>query len=181
MGGIATKVSLEEFLANPEPGFHDFHELHNGEVVVVPPPTKRHMILQRRLARILTGLLEPAGFEVQLEFYFTLATNSRRADVAAMLQSRFGEAPLYLPLRGSPDLVIEILSPSNTALGLDAYRYECFNEGARQFWVINDEIKSVTVYDRTNRVALYDSTRESDIPLDEFRPGSVLSTRTIFE
>src|SRR4051794_26660077 len=49
----ATRVSLEEFQANPDIHYYDFHELHDGEVVVVSPPTVEHMLLQQRIQDLL--------------------------------------------------------------------------------------------------------------------------------
>jgi Uma2 family endonuclease len=174
---VATSISLEEFLSNPDIHYYDFHELHNGEVVVVSPPSDGHSDLQDRLQELLRPLLTVAGYLVRREYYYTLPSNSRRADVAALLQSRRN---LPATFRGGPDLVVEILSPSNKALDLDQLRTECFAEGTREFWIVNATLYTVLVYSRAHGVRLY-TLADGSIPLDEFVPGAKLSLAKIFE
>ena len=68
--------------------------------------------------------------------------------------------------RGAPDLVIEILSPSNTAMEmhrkLNLYR----NAGVREYWVIDPENKIVEAY------LLKNSRYESRI----LHPGDILAS-----
>ena len=81
--GAAIKISLEEFLSNPDIHYYDFHELHNGDAVVVSPPSDEHIDLQKHLESLFGSILTRAGYDVFREYYYTLASNSRRADVAA--------------------------------------------------------------------------------------------------
>jgi Uma2 family endonuclease len=83
--------------------------------------------------------------------------------------------------RGGPDLVAEIVSPSNTALYLDQLRTECFAEGPRELWILNATLYTVLVYSRANDgVRLY-TLADDSIPLDEFVPGTKLSLAYVFE
>ena len=63
-----------------------------------------------------------------------------RADVAVVAHSRreMNRASVF---RGGPDLLIEVLSPSNTAMDLDKLRSECFEEGTREFCQTNHALK----------------------------------------
>jgi Uma2 family endonuclease len=175
---VTTRVSLQEFLSNPDIHYYDFHELHNGEIVEVPPPTIEHLNLQLRFENLLALLLSGRGLTVWREFYYTVASNSRRADVAVVLESR-RQAHRDQVFRGGPDLVVEILSPSNTAQDLDLLRTECFQEGTRQFWVINPNLKTATVYQPSNIVALYDLDSPR-IPLGDLARGAEFSLDAIF-
>jgi Uma2 family endonuclease len=176
---VATRVSLEEFLSNPDIHYYDFHELHNGEVVVVSPPSGTHVDMQVRLEAALRSALSGFGYAVLREFYYTLASNSRRADVAAVLESR-RQVNRNKVFRGGPDLVVEILSPSNTTLDLDLLRTECFQEGSKQFWVINPNLRTVTVYKPSNAVSMYDFG-SANIPLDEFATNAVIPVAEVFQ
>jgi Uma2 family endonuclease len=100
----ATQVTLEEFLKNPDIHYYDFHELHNGEVVAVSPPSEAHIEMQQRLQSLLHGLLSGAGYDVRREFYYTVESNSRRADVAVIRKARrdVGSSKAF---RGGPDLL----------------------------------------------------------------------------
>ena len=175
---VATQVSLDEFLANPDIHYYDFHELHNGEVVLVSPPSIEHLALQVRLEIELRSLLARLSYDVFREFYYTLASNSRRADVAVVAQGRLqmNRAKVF---RGGPDLLIEVLSPSNTTMDLDKLRSECFQEETREFWQINQALKTVTVYRGVHTVAVY-GEGDRGIPLDAFQAGAVLPMDAVF-
>ena len=173
----ATQVTVQEFLANPDIHYYDSHELHSGEVVVVSPPSEAHLALQERIERLLQRVLSDNGFAVLREYYYTLSSNSRRADVAAVLRSRRDPANRQ-PFRGGPDLVVEILSPTNTAMDLDRLRAECFAEGTREFWQINQELKTVTVFRRRNAVAVF--TDDDQVIALDVSPGVEIPVSSIF-
>jgi len=108
-----TLVSLKEFVHLPdEPGKQ---ELSNGELVIVPPPKFIHQKLSRRLYNALHACLAATGAgEVWYETGFQLGPNTvRQPDVAVVLGHR--QAPDDEWLQGSPDIVIEVLSPANFA------------------------------------------------------------------
>lgn len=46
---------------------------------------------------------------------------------------------------GAPDLVNEVLSPSNTAAEMDDKQKLCFSNGCREFWLVNEDKKTVCV------------------------------------
>jgi len=48
--------------------------------------------------------------------------------------------------RGAPDLVIEILSPSNTALEMERKRVLYQRAGVREYWVVDTRDNRITVY-----------------------------------
>lgn len=151
----ATKVSLEEFVANPDPHYYDFHELHDGEIVEVAPPTHDHVRLQKWLEKALDSLLAADGrYEAYREFYYTLPSEARRADVAVVLGSRWSGNASF---SGAPDLVVEILSPSNSMTDIVHLRSVCMEGGARQFWAVDMPSQKVFVFDR-NSVTEYSAT-----------------------
>ena len=48
--------------------------------------------------------------------------------------------------RGAPDLVVEILSPSNTAIEMQRKFHVYREAGVTEYWVLEGEYKSLTVY-----------------------------------
>ena len=47
--------------------------------------------------------------------------------------------------RGAPDLVIEILSPSNTAMEMDRKKNLYLKAGIQEFWIVNPELKQIEI------------------------------------
>ena len=178
MIATATKISLEEFQANPDIHYYDFNELHNGEIVLVPGPTVEHMEMQQRLEDLLRAVLGPE-YTARREFYLTLPTESRRVDVAAVRKDRL-QSQRKKVFFGAPELIIEILSPSNTALDVDHLRAVCLEEGTRQFWAVNMEQQTVMVYKPGFEATLHSSRRRPEIMLSELNPGAVIPLDAIF-
>jgi len=52
----------------------------------------------------------------------------------------------YEGCRGTPDFVIEILSPSNTAIEMERKLKLYQNAGVREYWIVDPENKGVTAY-----------------------------------
>lgn len=58
-------------------------------------------------------------------------------------------------LFGAPDLVIEILSPSNSAKKMLDREKICLENGAKEFWVIDPDARLVQITTNNGRVARY--------------------------
>jgi Uma2 family endonuclease len=136
-------LTVAEFLKLPDPKAGSL-ELHHGEVVIVPPPKWRHQKLQERIAATLRLHLNHSG-TVMVEMGFQPAPEFEmwKADVGYIRMEREAEVEDYL--QGAPDLVVEVLSPSNTADEIDDRRTICMSNGCLSFWVVNDKRKTVSV------------------------------------
>lgn len=170
-------LSLEEFLKMGGEHYHDFHELHNGEIVLVPPLTAEHLLMQARILELLRSALS-SNYVVQSELYLTLASESRRTDIGVVQRRRLEEQK-HKVFFGAPDIAVEILSPSNTVLDLDHLRHVCLQHGTRQFWLVNMDQKTITVYKPDFLVTVHHSGNP-DIPLD-LEGEATVSTNAIFE
>lgn len=177
MLAVATKLSVEEFLALDDDNFRDFHELHAGEIVEIALPSKEHIVAQRIIEQRMTEVCGPAGFEVIREFFFVLPEEARRADVA-MLEAAWAREQPKETFQGAPPLVMEILSPSNKHMDLDHLREVCFCHGTREFWIVNMEFRTVLVYRPHRKVVLYGPG--DSIPLDSFGIQTALAVDTLF-
>lgn len=177
MATLVAKMPVEEFLAQPGPTYHDFHELHDGEVIEVPSPTVEHMEAQYGIEALLQARCSVAGFVARREFYLTLATEARRVDVALVKRERL-DAQRKKVFFGSPELVVEILSPSNLQMDLDHLRETCFQNECLEFWIINLELQTVTVHRRARVVNVY--VPGDQIPLDTFGAASPIPAAEIF-
>jgi Uma2 family endonuclease len=122
--------------------------LRHGEVVAVSFPKLWHVLMQLRLVRLLEALL--ADFIVGSEFPFRAVAefDLRSADVAAVSRQRCSAADPDGDLRGAPELVIEVKSPSNTRRELQEKAFLCLANGTIEFWIVERDPKSVTVIQR---------------------------------
>ena len=138
-------MTFAEFEQLPDPK-EGRHELRHGELITVAPPIHEHYLVQRRLRRLLEGPAADAG-EVDIEMAFRALPDHeyRVADVALVFKDRWGQIPRTGILHGAPDLVIEVLSPSNTVSEIFDKKTLCLENGSREFWVVNIEHRQVEV------------------------------------
>jgi Uma2 family endonuclease len=139
-------------------------ELRNGEVVKLPPPKLKHVIVQENLRGLLKQAAGDAGsVYVEIGFQAFLDGNYRIADVAFVPTDRLKSQDPEGYFRGAPDLVIEVLSPSNTAAEMREKKKLCLENGAIQFWIADTDLREVEVCTRDGRSITYKSGQE--IPL----------------
>lgn len=170
MSALPALITVEQFRTLPADG--DAYELHHGEIVRMTRPKAKHYELQRRLVRLLESKL--AGFgQVGMEFpYRPVAEfDLRVADVAAVRQARWDAIDPEDNLRGAPDLVIEVLSPSNTKGQLRELATLCLANGAVEFWVVDAERQSVTVMRKDGVPRTW--TSQESLPLEAFGGGEL--------
>jgi Uma2 family endonuclease len=155
MAALPHILTVAEFRELPEGGEFTY-ELHHGEVVPVTRPKARHSKIQRRLMLTLTKQLEHFGAVATEWPYRALPEyDLRAADIAVISRERWEAIDEDDNLRGAPDLVIEVKSPSNTRRQLGETVSLCLSSGAREVWILEPEKKSVAVYRRDHPIALY--------------------------
>ena len=101
----------------------------------------------------------------------------RGADVAFVSSRRWEETPDDDNLPGSPELVVEILSPSNTVAEMREKSALYLSTGAQQFWVVDPKRKTVSVTDQSGVTTVYQE--QERIPLSLF--GSDLALKDLFQ
>lgn len=144
-------ITWEDFVRLPErPEAAKRYELHDGEVVLVPPARPLHIKLQKRIESLLEDLAAERGV-VTTEFPYRPVPNLQFwfADVAYIPQADWDalpddEYPIY-----APPLIVEVLSPSNTPAKVNRQRIVALSSGTREFWVVDAASRSVQVTDLT--------------------------------
>jgi Uma2 family endonuclease len=151
MSSILTRlVSWKEFEQLPDPDDGQHLELHDGEVVAVPPPKPRHSFVQMRIQELFR-VVENFGFIAATEFPYKPAPDYQfwYADVAVLPRSVRAamayqrEWELY-----APPLIVEVLSPSNRPRKLNQQRAVAMSHGTQEFWVVDADTRSVHVTTR---------------------------------
>ena len=147
----AKKLTYEAFLALPET--KQRYEVIDGEMVVMSPsPTPEH----QRITLNLSLQLAPFVREHHLGEFFiapldVLITRTplqtRQPDLLFVSTSR---RDIIGPqqIEGGPDLIIEILSPSNTRADMEAKLQDYWLIGGQEGWRVSPEARSIEVMQR---------------------------------
>jgi Uma2 family endonuclease len=173
-------VSVEEFRELPLDDGAFRRELHHGEVVALTRPNFRHYQIQCRLQDLLSA--RSAGNFVGIEFAFRPLPEHELwcADVACVSRERMASIDPDDNLRGAPEMVIEVASPSNRWSDLYDRQNMCLENGGLEFWVVDPRHRTVTVWVQDTGVtyragmdvplnrALFD---EQALPVDEIFEG----------
>ncbi|MBI4639744.1 MAG: Uma2 family endonuclease [Candidatus Tectomicrobia bacterium] len=175
-------MTAEDLLRMPDDGFR--YELVSGELRRMPPAGHTH----GRIAATVTGSLvqhvatNKLGTVYAAETGFKLAANPghvRAPDVAFIRRERVievGEIEGYWP--GAPDLVVEVVSPSDSYSEVEEKVFDWLEAGTRMVIVINSRRRAVTVYHSLTDIIVL---KENDT-LDGGKvvPGWTMPVRDLF-
>jgi Uma2 family endonuclease len=127
------------------------YEVIYGEAFAIPTPNERHQAtLMEILGQFYVYLrgkpckMYPAPFDVRL-FYKEDESDDTvvQPDIVIICdEKKRGEEGC----RGAPDLAVEILSPSNTAIEMERKLKLYRQAGIREYWVVDPENNGLTVY-----------------------------------
>ena len=165
--GLTTFAEFEKF---PDP-VAGHYELHHGQVVLMPPRKKVHMQIQQVLFDLLSPLLGGLGF-LTIEFAFRPAPEYEawQCGIGFALQDRWDKDDHEYFL-GAPDLVIEVLSASNTMDEILERQAICLANGCRAFWTVDPKRRTVMLTNPSGVTVTY--TASSSVPLPDPLPGSI--------
>ncbi len=144
-------VSWDDFVRLPEaPGPAERYELHDGEVVVVPPPRPLHLKIQTRTERLLQAIAADRGI-VRIEFPYRPLPNLQYwiADVVYIPQAEWDAMPLDSYPVYAPPLIVEVLSPSNIPAKVNRQRIVALSGGTQEFWVVDPSNRTVQITNLT--------------------------------
>ncbi len=169
-------LTVEQYRQLPERD-DVMRELHWGQVVILTRPKMKHSRLQYRLVELLRPKVEGRGIvAAEIPFRALPEYDLRAADVAFVSQARWDAADAEDNLQGSPELVIEVLSRSNTKAEIREKAALYLATGAEEFWVVDPKSKTVSVA-RREADPIVDANGQR-IPLPLF--GSQLELDLIF-
>lgn len=149
MASFSRLITVEQFWELPDDNFPEafLHELQHGEIVALPRPKHGLYEVQFGLFRLLDARLRSfgmVGFEMA---YRPLPEfELRAADVAFVSQARWDGVNPDDVLHGSPDLLVEVMSPSSTEKGLREVVCYGLATDAKEVWIVDGGQKSVTAF-----------------------------------
>ena len=179
------KLTYDDFVQFPDDGKR--HELIDGEHYVTPSPNTKHQTIALNLAGHLwsyvhkhrTGRVFIAPFDVVFSDFDIV-----EPDVLFVSKARQADVLTAKHVRGAPDLVVEIGSPSTRKRDetIKRHLYERF--GVTEYWVIDPELDTITVYrlieGRFTRTAEL-SLEHDDALTSPLFPGLELRLADIFD
>ena len=139
-------MTVAEFSNLPKDDGPVYHELRHGEIVTVTRAKYGHYSIQRRTRRLMEALA-PLDSLVDIEFAYRPLPEHELwvADVAYVSPSREKSIDPNGYLTGAPDIVIEVLSPSNTVEEIEQKKLVCLRSGTREFWVLDPKRRQIRV------------------------------------
>ena len=147
MAVTSALLSVAEFARLPQPSGGVRQELHHGEVFEMPPVKMLHTRLQMRLVSLLESARNPTEYRVAVEFPFRPAPEYEVwvADVALFSLALWEQTADDDYYRGVPAIVIEVLSPSNSASEMLDREETCLRYGGQEFWLVDPKRENVKV------------------------------------
>jgi Uma2 family endonuclease len=159
-------MTVEEFSKLPKDQGPVYHELRHGELVPVTRPKLKHHFIQSWLRDQFKTMAPPGSFVEYVVAFRPLPEHELWvADVAYLSAERFRQADPEDYIRGAPDLVIEVLSPSNTAAEIYEKEKLCLENGTREFWAVDPDRRQVKVSTPDGLTQTWRSGQEIPLPL----------------
>ena len=141
---LAPPRSLAEYLTMPEgPPYYEFI---NGVAHFMPSPTTTHQRILRRICRLMDLFVETYGLgEVLFAPLDVYLSDEEYYQPDMLFVSNERKSIIQERIYGAPDLVVEVLSPSNGYKDLTHKKrmYEAF--GVREYWILDPLEKAVEV------------------------------------
>ncbi len=168
-------LTAEEFAERPDPGYPE--ELVKGKVVAMPPPKARHGFSCAEVVFFLRSYLQ--DHDVGRVFANDAGVITERGpdsvrgpDVAYYSYEKIPKGPLpdsypVVP----PDLIIEVLSPSDQWRKVLVKVAEYINAGVTVVGVLDPKRRALYLYDGDEPVRILNETDELTLPtlLGDFR------------
>lgn len=148
---MATETRLytaDEFLDMPDDG--KIYELHYGVIIEVAGSKNIQTVLAMWIGFLLLTFVEAhklGGWVSGADGTYVLDRyNTRIPDVAYLTAESVARQKRGEYLRGAPDLVVEVISESNTPAEMKQRVGAYLNAGARLIWLVYPETLSIEVY-----------------------------------
>jgi len=179
----AVKLTYEDYLLLPDDGMR--HELIDGEHFVSPAPLPHHQLLLIRLVFELETYRRAKGAGTLLIAPTDVVFSGLDVVQPDLLFIREGgSAQVGAHVAGAPDLVVEILSPSNRRYDEVTKRNLYERAGVGEYWLVDPEAETVKVLRREGAGfggPQLLSARDGDVLSSPLLPGLAISLAALFE
>lgn len=175
------KLTYREYQHFPDDGKR--HEIIDGEHHMSPAPSYNHQTVSRWIQYQLMRQIEEPGRGVVIDAPVDVELNEInivQPDIVVVAQSR---REVVSPARivGLPDLIVEILSPSNprqdTELKLRLYE----QVGVPEYWIVDGEAKRLFRYRLAGAAYEPPTTHESSIEYERLEMKATVDLALVWK
>ena len=145
-----TLLTAEQFLGLP-PDEGRIRELDEGRLIEMPPPSLVHMIVVATIMRLFSKHIEESERRLVCDAGTRIPAcsgHAKRIPDVLLLQKEKARAMHASGgwYEGTPDLAVEVVSPTDTAEDLDRRVQQYLGAGAQAIWVVYPETRHVIVH-----------------------------------
>jgi Uma2 family endonuclease len=136
--------TYDDLLSLPDDGKR--YEIIEGDLYEMPPPSAYHAVTRINLLFVLGPAVLARGgriFTAPFDVFF-LGANPIQPDIVVTL-TELGGRLRRRGFEGVPDLVVEVLSPSNRVHDVLTKRALYARAGVREYWIVDPIERSVDV------------------------------------
>ena len=141
-----TKLTYQDFILFPDNGKR--HELIDGDHYMTPAPSVRHQAISRNIEyffekyfrKTKKGSIFDAPIDVYLSDYDIVEPDLIIISIknSSIIEEKY--------IKGPPDIIIEILSPSTKKNDLSLKKHLYEKHGVKEYWIVNPFINEITQY-----------------------------------
>ena len=146
--GTKTMMTVEQFAQMHTAETEDF-ELVEGELIPLSSGTPRHARIRRRVERLIENYFErnPIGEPLGEVDCRVAGDTVRRPDVSVFLGERMRRIDMNsIPVPFAPDIAVEVLSPSESAVDVRRKVREYLLAGTQEVWLLDHTNGEVLVH-----------------------------------
>ena len=175
----AVRYTYQDLLALPESAAR--HEILDGKLYVTAAPRVNHQRVVRDMGAIMHGLAREHGLG-EVVGPVTIHAHDEMVFEPDLVFVHAGRSQIIDPegdIHGVPDLVIEVLSPSNRSYDRNMKRKHYFESGVPEVWLVDIGSRSIDVWrldsptpERVEEAVIWRVGELTlEIPLDEIFRG----------
>jgi len=120
-------------------------QLINGELIMSPAPAPLHQRVLRKLFKIIDALNLPGEiFFAPIDLYID-NTNVFHPDLV-YISPLHAKSITERGIEGKVDLVVEIISPSNSYTDRNQKKKKYLEFGVKEYWIVDPANKTIEIY-----------------------------------
>jgi Uma2 family endonuclease len=153
MTQITERLTFEDYLTYDD-GTNNRYELERGKLILMNPPTVRHLLIAKFIERLLDDEINRLGLSwvaLREAGVQTESDSSRLPDVCVVTQQQITELmDSSAVFRVPAQLAVEIVSPSSVERDYKKKPLEYANKGIQEYWIVDPIESKVTVFQLVN-------------------------------